>query len=185
MDYSRQKAFSDLTKNAAFQRSFQEQIRQEAIAANSFIAYQDEQGRLVREYPVSGEIYEVSPGRETLTLLSVQGVSVGLSDQVVKPLTDTAEIYLKDHADSTQPKAHFGYLVDIMEADFTTRTEFVHTVDTGSLEHEQLLALGHECTYSDGTDPRAGILQNSIDTQAEFIELCRIIDPTIARSEGW
>ncbi|MDQ2772114.1 MAG: hypothetical protein M3Y54_16630, partial [Bacteroidota bacterium] len=82
-------------------------------------------------------------------------------------------------------KAHFGYLVDVMEWDFITRVEFVHTVDTGSPAYEQLRAIGHECTYSDGTDPCAGVLQNSIDTKAEFIQLCRIIDPALATAEGW
>ncbi|OGX90023.1 hypothetical protein [Hymenobacter coccineus] len=160
-------------------------FRDEAIKHNSFIAYGDAQGRLLREYPVSGEIYEVSPGRTTLTLLSVHGVPVGPADQVVKPITDTAEIYIQNHSDSTQKKAHFGYLVDVMELDFITRVEFVHTVDTGSPAYEQLRAIGHECTYSDGTDPRAGVLQNSIDTKAEFIQLCRIIDPALATAEGW
>ena len=95
------------------------------------------------------------------------------------------ESYPKNDAEPTQKKAHFGYLVDIMELDFTTRVELLHTVDTGSLEYKQLLALGHECTYSDGTNLRAGILQNSIDTKTELIELCRIVDPALAKAEGW
>lgn len=160
-------------------------FREKAIQHNSFIAYGDGQGRLLREYPVTGEVYEVSPGRKTLTLLSVHGTPVSPADRVVKPLTDTAEIYLQNHSDSSEKKAHFGYLVDVAEMDFTTRTEFVHSVETGGPAYEQLRAIGHECTYSDGTDPRAGVLQNSIDTKEAFIQLCRIIDPALAKQEGW
>jgi hypothetical protein len=160
-------------------------FRDEARKHNSFIAYGDEQGRALREYPSTGEIYEVSPGRTTLTLISVHGIPVSPANQVVKPITDTAEIYIQNHSDSSQKKAHFGYLVDVFELDFMTRAEFVHTVDTGSNEYEQLLALAHECTYSDGTDPRAGVLQNSIDTKEEFMQLCRVIDPALAQAEGW
>jgi hypothetical protein len=68
---------------------------------------------------------------------------------------------------------------------FTTRVELLHPVDTGSPEYKQLLALGPECTYSDGTCLRAGILQNSIDSKAEFIELCRLVDPALAQAKGW
>lgn len=178
-------AFLARLNTPEFKQRNQEILRAEAAAANSFLAYQNEQGVLVREYPATGEIYKVSPGRQTLTLVSVHGVPVSPADQVVKLITDTAEIYLENHSDPTEKKAHFGYLVDIMESDFTTRMEFVHTVDTGSPEYEQLLALAHECTYSDGTDPRVGVLQNSIDTKAEFIQLCRITDPALAKSEGW
>lgn len=160
-------------------------FREKAIKHKSFIAYGDWQGRLFQEYPVTGEIYKVSPGRTTLTLLFVHGVPVGPADQVIKPITDTAEIYIQNHSDSSEKRAHFGYLVDVFEVDFMTRVEFVHTVDTGSPAYEQLRAIGHDCTHSDGTDPRAGVLQNSIDTKEEFIQLCRVIDPALAKLEDW
>lgn len=77
---------SEIIKDPEFQREFRANIREEARQHNSFVAYIDQQGRMVREYPGTGEIYEVPPGRETLTLLSVHGVPVAPADQVVRPL---------------------------------------------------------------------------------------------------
>lgn len=40
----------------AFKRSFRAGVRARAQAANSYVAYLDEQGRLVREWPATGVI---------------------------------------------------------------------------------------------------------------------------------
>ena len=38
-----------------------EQLRAEAAAANTFLSYRDAQGRLIHEYPATGEKYEMLP----------------------------------------------------------------------------------------------------------------------------
>jgi hypothetical protein len=45
----------------AFQEAMTAQLRAEATAANTFLSYRDERGRLLHEYPATGEVYEVSP----------------------------------------------------------------------------------------------------------------------------
>jgi len=67
---------SQVMQTADFQQDYQAAIREKARQHNSFIAYIDEQGRMVREYPASGEIYEVNSAQQTLTLLSVHGKPV-------------------------------------------------------------------------------------------------------------
>jgi hypothetical protein len=67
---------SGIIQTAEFQQEYQAAIREQARQHNSFIAYLDEQGRLVREYPATGELYEVSATLKTLTLFSVQGIAV-------------------------------------------------------------------------------------------------------------
>lgn len=37
------------------------QLRAEAAAANTFLSYRDAQGRLLHEYPATGEVYELLP----------------------------------------------------------------------------------------------------------------------------
>jgi hypothetical protein len=67
---------SGIIQTAEFQQDYQVAIREQARQHNSFIAYLDEQGRLVREYPATGKLYEVSTTQKTLTLFSVRGVAV-------------------------------------------------------------------------------------------------------------
>jgi hypothetical protein len=95
------------------------------------------------------------------------------------------ESYPKNDAEPTQKKAHFMFLVDIRELDFTTRENSCTPSIRGSLEYKQWLTLDHECRYSVEANLRAGILPNSIDTKADFIELCRIVDPALTKAEGW
>ncbi len=81
-----------LTQTEAWQQTYRAGIRDEAIQHHSFLAYHDDNNRLVREYPVTGEIYEVSTDGTTLTLLSVHGRAVGPAERVVKSITDIAEL---------------------------------------------------------------------------------------------
>lgn len=67
---------SQTISSPEFQEDYQAAIREKARQHNSFIAYLDEQDRLVREYPASGEIYEVSADQQSLTLLSIHGEPV-------------------------------------------------------------------------------------------------------------
>lgn len=66
---------SALLLDPAFQQQIQTQIRREAAEHNSYITYQDEQGRHVVEYPGSGQLYEQTEDRQLL-LLSVAGQAV-------------------------------------------------------------------------------------------------------------
>lgn len=83
---------AQLIQTEEWQQSYRDSIRDEAIRYNSFIAYIDDKNRLVREYPVTDEIYEVSADGTTLTLLSVHGRAVLPAEQVVKSITDIAEL---------------------------------------------------------------------------------------------
>lgn len=67
-----------MLKDPEFQARFEDIVSGTARRNNSFIAYIDEQGRLVREYPATEEIFQTSADRQTLTLLSVHGVPVAL-----------------------------------------------------------------------------------------------------------
>jgi len=75
---------SEIIQTAEFQQDYQAAIREQARQHNSFIAYLDEQGRLVREYPATGELYEVSADRETLTLLSINGAPMP-TEKTIRP----------------------------------------------------------------------------------------------------
>lgn len=66
---------SKLLADPDFQRGIQTEIRCKAAAYNSFIIYRDEQGRMLVEYPGSGQVYEQDTAQQ-LTLLSVQGEPV-------------------------------------------------------------------------------------------------------------
>lgn len=66
----------ELLEDNDWQRQYAAAIRAKAAAHRSFIAYQDEQGRYVREYPASGEVFEIGPDWQQLTLLSIHGVPV-------------------------------------------------------------------------------------------------------------
>lgn len=66
----------EMLKDPEFQARFEDIVSGTARRNNSFIAYIDEQGRMVREYPATGEIFQPSADRQTLTLLSVHGVPV-------------------------------------------------------------------------------------------------------------
>ncbi len=66
---------SALIADSDFQHQVQAEIRRKAAAYNSSIIYQDEQGRMIVEYPGSGEVYEQSTAKQ-LTLLSVRGQSI-------------------------------------------------------------------------------------------------------------
>jgi len=83
---------AELIQTEEWKHSYRQSIRQQAIDNGSFLAYYDEQNRLVREYPGTGEIYQVSPDNETLTLLSINGQVVPEGEKTVKPITDIAEL---------------------------------------------------------------------------------------------
>lgn len=73
-----------------FQRRIQTEIRCKAAACNSSIIYRDKQGRMLVEYPGSGQVYEQNAAQQ-LTLLSVHG-------QLVKGVTPIS----KTEADQVQ-----------------------------------------------------------------------------------
>jgi len=62
---------TEVLQTPAFHQQFATAICEQARASSLFVSYRDAQGRLVREYPASGEAYEVG---KTLTSLSVYGV---------------------------------------------------------------------------------------------------------------
>ena len=53
-------AFLQQLDSPAFQDAMRAQLRAEAAAAGTFLSYRDEQGRLLHEYPATGDVYEVS-----------------------------------------------------------------------------------------------------------------------------
>lgn len=60
----------------AFQDAMSAQLRAEAAAANTFLSYRDGQGRLIHEYPATGEVYEVSSTQpQTRRLLAREAVN--------------------------------------------------------------------------------------------------------------
>ena len=63
---------SKLIADPDFQRQIQAEIRRKAAEHNSSIVYRDEQGRMIVEYPGSGQVYEQDEAQQ-LTLLTVQG----------------------------------------------------------------------------------------------------------------
>ncbi|OGX90019.1 hypothetical protein [Hymenobacter coccineus] len=79
-----------LINDPDFQRRIQTEIRRKAAAYNSSIIYRDRQGRMLVEYPGSGQVYEQNAAQQ-LTLLSLQG-------QLVKGVTPIA----KTEADQVQ-----------------------------------------------------------------------------------
>ena len=83
---------AELIQTEEWKQSYRQSIRQQAINNDSFLAYYDEQNRLVREDPGTGEIYQVSPDNKTLTLLSINGQAMPESEKIVKPITDIAEL---------------------------------------------------------------------------------------------
>ncbi len=87
---SRLTNLSNLLADPEFQRQVQANIRREAAAYHSSIIYRDEQGRMLVEYPGSGQVYEQNTAQQ-LTLLSVQG-------QLVKGVTPIS----KAEADQVQ-----------------------------------------------------------------------------------
>ncbi len=96
------------------------------------------------------------------------------------------EYYRRYYSDSSQPKAYFGFEIDICEKDFhIPRTQFVEVIDNGSVEYEQLRAAGFECLYDDGKGRPPTLLQNLVESSEQFKELCRITDPALAKEEGW
>lgn len=66
---------TEIYRNAEWRRGLQGSIRESARAHRSSLTYQ-EQDRIWREYPASGELYEVTPDWETMILRSVHGVAV-------------------------------------------------------------------------------------------------------------
>jgi len=72
----------EMLKDPEFQTRFEDSVSGAARRTNSFIAYMDEQGRMVREYPATGEIFQTSADRKTMRLLSVDGVEVAASDAI-------------------------------------------------------------------------------------------------------
>lgn len=69
-------AFLGQLSAPAFQQANRQKLRDQAGAANTFLAYTDEQGRYVHDYPATGEVYEILPTTpRTRRLLSVEPVS--------------------------------------------------------------------------------------------------------------
>jgi hypothetical protein len=98
----------------------------------------------------------------------------------------TDEYYRRYYSDSSQPKAYFGFECEVWETEFLIpRTQFVHAVNNGSAEYVQLRAMGFECLYDDGKGNPPTLLQNFVESSAQFKELSRIIDPALAKEEGW
>ncbi len=96
------------------------------------------------------------------------------------------EYYRRYYSDSSQPRAYFGFECDVFEDGFhIPRTQFVHAVDNGSAEYEQLRAAGFECLYDDGKGRPPTLLQNFVESSEQFKQLCRITDPEMAKEEGW
>jgi len=78
---------SALLMASAFRAKFDETVVDAARRHHSFFAYDDPQGRMVREYPATSEVFLTSPDRQTLTLLAVHGQLVSATDTVVVPAT--------------------------------------------------------------------------------------------------
>jgi len=96
------------------------------------------------------------------------------------------EYYRRYYSDSSQKRAYFGFECDICEPNFfIPRTQFVHAVDNGSVEYEQLRAAGFDCLYDDGNGRPPTLLQNLVESSEQFKALCRITDPALAKEEGW
>ncbi|RFP63647.1 hypothetical protein D0N36_18345 [Hymenobacter lapidiphilus] len=76
-----------LVQSPEFQERFDDVVSGTARRNNSFIAYRDEQGRMVREYPATEEVFETSADRKTLTLLSVGGIPADTAQPVVVEAT--------------------------------------------------------------------------------------------------
>ena len=69
-------AFLGQLSTPAFQQANRQQLRDEAAAANTFLAYRDKQGRYIHDYPATGEKYEILPtSPRTRRLLSTEAVS--------------------------------------------------------------------------------------------------------------
>ncbi len=98
----------------------------------------------------------------------------------------TDEYYRRYYSDSSQPKAYFGFECEVWEEGFIIpRFQFVHAVANGSAEYEHLRAAGFECLYDDGKGNPPTLLQNFIESSAQYKQLCRITDPALAKAEGW
>ncbi|WP_198992882.1 hypothetical protein [Hymenobacter sp. BT559] len=67
---------SGMLQDPDFQERFVDEVSGEARRNHSFIAYLDEQGRMVREYPATGEVFQPSADRKTMRLLSLNGKAV-------------------------------------------------------------------------------------------------------------
>ena len=78
---------SEMLKDPDFQARFEDNVSGTARRNNSFIAYVDKQGRMVREYPATSEIFQTSSDRKTMTLLSVDGVEVATGSPLVVETT--------------------------------------------------------------------------------------------------
>ena len=72
----------EMLKDPEFQARFEDNVSGEARRKNTFIAYVDEQGRMVREYPATGEVFQPSTDRKTMRLLSVNGEPVAAADAI-------------------------------------------------------------------------------------------------------
>lgn len=96
------------------------------------------------------------------------------------------EYYRRYYSDSSKKRAYFGLECDICENDFhIPRTQFVHAVDNGSTEYEQLRTAGFKCLYDDGEGRPPTLLQNLVESSEQFKDFCRITDPDLAKAQGW
>jgi hypothetical protein len=68
-------SLTELCQNREWQRSLQGSIREKARVYNSFLTYMED-NRIWREYPASGELYEVLSGDNTMVLRSVHGLAM-------------------------------------------------------------------------------------------------------------
>jgi hypothetical protein len=96
------------------------------------------------------------------------------------------EYYRRYYSDSSQPKAYFGFECEVCEEGFIIpRIQFVHAVANGSAEYKHLRAAGFECLYDDGKGNPPTLLQNFVESSAQYKQLARITDPALAEAEGW
>ena len=76
-----------MLQSPEFQERFEDVVRGTARRNHSYIVYVDAEGRTVRDYPATEEVFAVSDDDKTLTLMSLHGSPVGAADAVVVPAT--------------------------------------------------------------------------------------------------
>jgi hypothetical protein len=78
---------SAMLQSPEFQERFEDVVRGTARRNHSYIVYVDTEGRTVRDYPATEEVFEINANDQTLTLLSLHGAPVGAAGAVVVPAT--------------------------------------------------------------------------------------------------
>ncbi len=78
-----------MLQSPEFQARFEDVVRGTARRNHSYIVYVDAEGRTVRDYPATEEVFAVSDDDKMLTLLSLHGQPVGAAHAVTVPATPT------------------------------------------------------------------------------------------------